>query len=51
MCGAARAFSISTCGSTEPVAMMPRMTPPERSFLVRARVSMSPMATTPFCTR
>ena len=45
MCGIGRAFSTSAAGSTVPVAMMPRITPPERSFLVSARVSMSPMAT------
>jgi hypothetical protein len=43
--GIRRAFSTRAAGSTLPVAMMPRITPPERNFRVSARVSMSPMAT------
>ena len=45
MCVIWRALSTSAAGSTAPVAMMPRMTPAERSFFVNARVSMSPIAT------
>ncbi len=47
MCGTARAFSIKACASCAPVAMMPRMTPAERSLRVSARVSTSAMATMP----
>jgi hypothetical protein len=45
MCAICRVFSINAAGSTVPVAIMPRITPPERSFLVSARVSISPIAT------
>ncbi len=46
MCGMRRALLDQLLRDPPtPVAMMPRITPPERSFLVSARVSMSPMAT------
>ena len=50
--GSARARSTSAFGSSSlPVTTTPRITPPERSFRVSARVSMSEMATMPLATR
>ena len=53
----AKAFGVSggmsgrRARELRPVAITPRITPAERSFLVSARVSMSAMATIPLATR